>query len=79
LDVGSIELVHRYLIDKRDHGCAILLASTDLDEIISLSDQIAVMYRGQIVGQMPAAKADKSILGMMMAGVGLPEVSTNGT
>jgi simple sugar transport system ATP-binding protein len=78
LDVGSIELVHRYLIDKRDHGCAILLASTDLDEIISLSDRIAVMYRGQIVGQMPSAKADKNILGMMMAGVGLPEVSTNG-
>ena len=69
LDVGSIELVHRYLIDKRDHGCAILLASTDLDEILSLSDKIAVMYRGSIVGQLPAAKASKNVIGMMMAGV----------
>ncbi len=77
LDVGSIELVHRYLVDKRDHGCAILLASTDLDEIISLSDRIAVMYRGQIVGVLPAAKADKSIVGMMMAGV--PALAPIGT
>jgi ABC-type uncharacterized transport system ATPase subunit len=69
LDVGSIELVHRYLIDKRDHGCAILLASTDLDEILSLSDKIAVMYRGSIIGQLPAAKASKNLIGMMMAGV----------
>ena len=69
LDVGSIELVHRYLVDKRDHGCAILLASTDLDEILSLSDRIAVMYRGSIVGQLPAAKASKNVIGMMMAGV----------
>jgi simple sugar transport system ATP-binding protein len=72
LDVGSIELVHRYLIDKRDHGCAILLASTDLDEILSLSDRIAVMYRGSIVGQMPGAKASKNVIGMMMAGVPAP-------
>jgi simple sugar transport system ATP-binding protein len=72
LDVGSIELVHRYLIDKRDHGCAILLASTDLDEILSLSDRIAVMYRGSIIGQLPAAKASKNVIGMMMAGVPAP-------
>ena len=78
LDVGSIELVHRYLIDKRDHGCAILLASTDLDEILSLSDRIAVMYRGSIVGQLPAAKASKSVVGMMMAGVPAPTAATNG-
>lgn len=68
LDVASVELVHRYLVDKRDQGCAILLASTDLDEILALSDRIAVMYRGQIVGQLPAAAAERSAIGMMMAG-----------
>ena len=78
LDVGSIELVHRYLVDKRDHGCAILLASTDLDEILSLSDRIAVMYRGRIVGQLPAAKASKNVIGMMMAGVPAPVTASNG-
>lgn len=78
LDVGSIELVHRYLVEKRDHGCAILLASTDLDEILSLSDRIAVMYRGKVVGQLPAAKASKNVLGLMMAGVPAPVAATNG-
>lgn len=78
LDVGSIELVHRYLIDKRDHGCAILLASTDLDEVLSLSDRIAVMYRGSIVGELPASKASKNRLGMMMAGVPVPAIANNG-
>ena len=79
LDVGSIELVHRYLIDKRDHGCAILLASTDLDEILSLSDKIAVMYRGSIVGQLPAAKASKNVIGLMMAGVSDPAAARQAT
>lgn len=78
LDVGSIELVHRYLVDKRDHGCAILLTSTDLDEILSISDRIAVMFRGRIVGQLPAAKASKSVVGMMMAGIPAPTAVTNG-
>ncbi len=79
LDVASIELVHRYLVDKRDHGCAILLSSTDLDEILSLSDRIAVMYRGRIVGEVPGRRANKNVIGMMMAGVSSPAISTNGS
>lgn len=75
LDVSSIELVHRYLAAKRDAGCAILLVSTDLDEILSLSDRIAVMYRGSIVGTVPAAQASKDQIGLMMAGIPAPAYS----
>jgi simple sugar transport system ATP-binding protein len=78
LDMGSIELVHRYLAAKRDAGCAILLVSTDLDEIRSLSDRIAVMYRGSIVGTVPADLASKDQIGLMMAGVPVPAMNTNG-
>jgi len=77
LDVSTIELVHRYLLAKRDHGCAILLMSTDLDEIMSLSDRIAVMFRGRIVGELTAAQASKEDLGMMMAGATIPRLGNN--
>ena len=50
LDVGSIEFIHRQAIAKRDAGTAILLVSAELDEVLELSDRIAVMYRGQLVG-----------------------------
>lgn len=69
LDASSIELVHRYLLDKRDQGCAILLVSSELDEIMSISDRIAVMYRGSIMAEMPAAEASREELGLLMAGV----------
>ncbi len=59
LDVGSIEYIHGRLIQKRDEGCAILLVSTELDEIMGLSDRIAVMYRGEIVETLSAAQATK--------------------
>ena len=49
LDVGSIEFIHRQIIAKRDAGTAVLLVSAELDEVLELSDRIAVMYRGQIV------------------------------
>ena len=54
LDVGSIEYIHQRLVDKRDQGCAVLLVSPELDEIMSLSDRIAVMYRGKIMDILPA-------------------------
>jgi simple sugar transport system ATP-binding protein len=79
LDVGTIELVHRYLVAKREAGCAILLMSTDLDEIMSLSDRIAVMYRGRIVGELPAAQTSKEDLGMMMAGAVISDTRSKGT
>jgi simple sugar transport system ATP-binding protein len=68
LDVGSIEYIHQRLIDKRDQGCAVLLVSPELDEIMSLSDRIAVMYRGRIVDIVPAETATREQLGLLMAG-----------
>lgn len=69
LDVGSIEYIHSRIIQKRDEGTAVLVVSSELDEIIALSDRIAVMYRGQIVDILPAAEATKEHLGLLMAGV----------
>jgi len=69
LDVGSIEYIHRRMIEKRDEGCAILLVSTELDEIMQLSDRIAVMYRGEIISIVDANIATKEDLGLLMAGV----------
>jgi simple sugar transport system ATP-binding protein len=68
LDVGSIEFTHNRLIATRGQGVAILLISSELDEIMSLSDRIAVMYKGQIMGIVDATGADVVQLGLMMAG-----------
>jgi len=69
LDVGSIEYIHHRLIEKRDSGCAILLVSTELDEIMELSDRIAVMYRGEVVAVVDADDVTKEQVGLLMAGV----------
>ena len=69
LDVGSVEYIHRRLLEKRDQGCAVLLVSSELDEIMELSDRIAVMYRGKIVDIIPAQQATKEGVGLLMAGV----------
>jgi len=69
LDVGSIEYIHRRLIEKRDEGCAILLVSTELDEVMQLADRIAVMYRGKILAIVDADIVTKEELGLLMAGV----------
>lgn len=69
LDVGSIEYIHQRIVQKRDEGCAVLLVSPELDEIMELSDRIAVMYRGKIVAIVPAESATKSYIGLLMAGV----------
>ena len=68
LDVGSIEFVHNTLLDAREQGAAILLISVELDEIMSLSDRIAVIYRGQIAGEADPAKATEEQIGALMAG-----------
>ena len=68
IDVGSIEYIHRQLVDRRDAGVAVLLVSSELDEVIALADRIAVMFRGRLVGPFPAPVA-KEALGLMMAGV----------
>jgi simple sugar transport system ATP-binding protein len=69
LDVGSIEYIHRRIIEKRDQGTAILLVSTELDEILGLSDRIAVMYRGKIIDVLSAETATKEKVGLLMAGI----------
>ena len=67
VDIGAIELIHQKLVDMRDEGCAVLLVSVELDEIMALSDRIVVMYEGAIVGELRGRDADKTTLGLMMA------------
>ncbi|MBP7961611.1 MAG: ABC transporter ATP-binding protein [Caldilineaceae bacterium] len=69
IDVGSIEFIHNQIVDKRDNGVAVLLVSSELDEIMALSDRIAVMYKGEIIGIVPRAEATREGLGLLMAGV----------
>lgn len=68
LDISAIEYVHRTLIDERKRGVAILLISTELDEIFALSDRIAVLYEGQIMGIVPGGTEFMKEVGLMMAG-----------
>lgn len=68
LDVGSIEFVHKTLIEERDAGAAVLLVSVELDEILSLSDRIAVMFEGRIMDVLDAAEANEQDIGILMAG-----------
>ncbi|WP_226574139.1 ABC transporter ATP-binding protein [Acuticoccus sediminis] len=69
VDIGAIEFIHRELLALRDAGCAILLVSVELDEILALSDRIIGMNAGRIVGTLPAAEADRQSVGLMMAGI----------
>ncbi|HET8786058.1 MAG TPA: ABC transporter ATP-binding protein [Candidatus Limnocylindrales bacterium] len=67
LDVGSIEFIYRRVIEMRDAGAAILLVSAELDEVLELSDRIAVMYRGEIVATVDGRTANKEEIGLLMA------------
>ena len=71
IDVGSIEFIHQRLLQARDDKKAVLLVSADLEEILSLSDRIAVMYEGRIVGILEPAEATEARIGMMMTGGGI--------
>ena len=68
VDISATEYIHHVLIEQRSAGVAILLISEDLDEILALSDRIAVIYEGKIVGILDRADADVETLGLMMAG-----------
>ncbi len=68
LDVGSIEYIHKEIISLRDQGVGVLLVSAELDEIMALSDRIAVMYRGKVVAIVAADKVSRDQLGLWMAG-----------
>jgi simple sugar transport system ATP-binding protein len=67
IDVGSIEFVHKRMVETRDAGIPVIVVSTELDEVVALADRIAVMYRGSIVGIVPG-DTPRDILGLMMAG-----------
>ncbi len=69
VDIGAIEFIHKRIIELRDEGKAILLVSVELDEIMSLSDRIAVMFDGQIMGERLPADTDERDLGLLMAGI----------
>ncbi len=68
LDVGAIEYVHRHIVEQRNKGKAVLLVSFELDEIMSLSDVIDVIFDGSIITTIPGSEADENYLGLMMAG-----------
>ena len=70
LDVGSIEYIHRRIVEKRDEGTAVVIVSTELDEVLALGDRIAVMYQGRIVDILDPAEATPERLGLLMGGSG---------
>jgi simple sugar transport system ATP-binding protein len=69
VDIGATEYVHAQLLEQREKGTAILLISEDLDEVMALSDRIAVIYEGQIMGIVDGKDATPEQLGLLMAGV----------
>jgi general nucleoside transport system ATP-binding protein len=73
VDIGATEYIHQRLLEQRAEGTAILLISEDLDEIRTLSDRIAVMYEGQIVGIVERNQATVEQIGLMMAGISMEE------
>jgi len=71
VDVGSIEYIHARIIEERDDGAAVLIVSSELDEVVALSDRIIVMYRGKIAGEFDARQASTTELGLAMLGSGV--------
>lgn len=69
LDVGSIEYIHKRLVEHRDNGKAVLLVSLELDEIMNLSDRIAIINNGELIGVVQASETNENQIGLMMAGV----------
>jgi general nucleoside transport system ATP-binding protein len=69
LDVGSVEYIHSRIMEKRDQGIAVLLVSSELDEVFELSDRIAVMYRGKIMDILNTNETTKEAVGLLMAGI----------
>ena len=76
VDVGSIEFIHQRIVDTRDTGIPVIVISTELDEATALADRIMVMYRGKVVGIVPA-NTPREQLGLMMAGVSAASTEEN--
>lgn len=70
VDIGSIEFIHKQLLSLRNAGKAVLLISSELSEIMSLSDRVAVMYKGGIIGEVDPREASSEKIGLLMAGAG---------
>jgi simple sugar transport system ATP-binding protein len=68
VDVGSIEFIHRQLVARRDQGMAVLLVSSELDEVLSLADRVVVMYRGRVVALLEGDEIERERIGLLMAG-----------
>ena len=68
VDIGAIEFIHGQLRALRDAGCALLLVSSELDEILALADRVIVMHRGRINGELPIDACSEARLGLLMAG-----------
>jgi ABC-type uncharacterized transport system ATPase subunit len=68
VDVGSIEFLHKRIVSERDQGTPVMIISTELDEVMELADRIAVLYKGKLVGVVPAGTS-RDVLGLMMAGI----------
>jgi general nucleoside transport system ATP-binding protein len=74
LDVGSIQYIHGRIVAQRDAGAAVLIVSSELDEVMALGDRIAVMYRGRFIGIVDRSEADRERIGLMMAGTPLEDL-----
>jgi simple sugar transport system ATP-binding protein len=71
IDVGSIEYIHQRIVEERDNGAAVLIVSSELDEVMALADRILVMYRGKIVAEVAGSEATAAEIGLYMAGAGV--------
>ena len=69
VDIGAIEFIHKQIVGLRDAGKAVLLVSVELDEILSLSDRVLVMFDGQIMGERRPETTNERELGLLMAGI----------
>jgi simple sugar transport system ATP-binding protein len=68
IDVGSIEFIHKQIVGQRDQGAAVLVVSAELDEVLGLSDRVAVMFDGKIVAMLSSEEATRERVGLLMAG-----------
>ena len=68
LDVGSIEYIHSRIVEERDQGAAVLIVSTELDEVMALADRLLVMYRGKVVAELDPSQVTNADVGLYMAG-----------
>ena len=68
MDIGAIEFIHKQIVGARDKGLAVLLVSADLNEVMSLSDRILVLFEGKVMGELTSEEANAERLGLLMSG-----------